>query len=51
MQGLGLRIAFNKHAEIEMRHKYPHVIQETADYVCALFYTNENTDLNIKVAL
>lgn len=50
-QGLGLRLAFNKHAEIEMRHKCPHVIQETADYVCALFYTNENTDLNIKVAL
>lgn len=51
LQGLGLRLAFNKHAEIEMRHKYPHVIQETADYICVLFYTYENTDLNIKVTL
>lgn len=47
--GLGLRFSFSKHPAADMRDEYFHAIQQGADYMCALFCADKDTDITVGV--
>ncbi len=49
LQGLGLYLPFSEKTVVAMQNEYPHTIQNTAHYICALFYIDKNAAISIEM--